>query len=53
MNSRLEEVRDLYNSKLNDLNQINEDLMLKIDIINEMNDPEKFKFSEMNALGFI
>ena len=53
VNGRLEEVKNLYNTKLNDLNQINEDLKIKIEIINEMNDPEKFTFSEMNALGFI
>jgi len=46
-------MKELYNAKLVELNEINENLQTKIKVINEMNDPDKFTFNEMNSFGFI
>ena len=53
LNERLNEMKELYWVKLGELIDINEDFHRKIELLNEVNDPDKFKFSDMNAVGFL
>lgn len=49
----LDDMKEWYNTKLNQLNEINHDLAKKIEYVNEINHPNHFKFTEINANGFI